>query len=98
MLVEKEGPYDVVTNVDGELLFCISARTGIPDGPRLFYDGSGNAVLRRDRKRLILLEYLPYNTRILLRTIETVLFAEIMNNELEREYDAIVTKVRELPK
>ena len=97
MIPEREGLYDVVCNVDNELLFCIRARTGVPDHPRLFYDGSNKAILRRDKKRAILLEYLPKNTQRLLRSLNVVLFAEIMDNELEREYEALVTKVRSLP-
>lgn len=97
MTPEREGLYDVVRNVDNELLFCIRARTGVPDHPRLFYDGSNRAVLRRDKKRLILLDHLPLSTQKLLRNLEVVLFAEIMDNELEREYEALVTKVRNLP-
>jgi hypothetical protein len=97
MPIENEGPFDVVTNVDNELLFCVKARMGVPDTPRLFYDGSDRAVLRRDRKRSIRLEYLPRRTQKLLRHLETVLIAEIMDDQLQREYDAIVTKVRSLP-
>ncbi|MGD9637686.1 MAG: hypothetical protein AB7U85_01335 [Alphaproteobacteria bacterium] len=97
MTPELEGLYDVVRNVDDELLFCIRARTGVPDYPRLFYDGSNKAVLRRDKKRMILLDHLPTATQKQLRTLEVVLFAEIMDNELEREYEALVTKVRKLP-
>lgn len=97
MIPEREGLFDIVRNVDNELLFCIRARAGVPDHPRLFYDGSANAILRRDRKRAILLEYLPEDAQKLLRSLDIVLFAEIMDDELEREYEALVTKVRKLP-
>lgn len=80
MIPEREGLYDVVSNVDNELLFCIRARTGVPERPRLFYDGSDRAILRRDKKRAILLEHLPSSTQKMLRNLEVVLFAEIMDN------------------
>lgn len=97
MPIEKEGPFDVVTNVDNDLLFCIKARAGVQDSPRLFYDGTESAVLRRDRKRFIRLDYLPVKTQKLLRKRKTVLIAEILDDQLQREYDAVVTKVRSLP-
>jgi len=95
--MEREGLFDAVQNKDGELLFCIKARTGRPDHPRLFYDGEVTALLVRDTKRSILLEYLSPLATEALAVEDKVLIAEILENELEHEYYAPVSKVRKLP-
>ncbi len=97
-MIEHEGAYDVITNVDEELLFCVRARAGVPVEPLLYYDGSGSAVLQRDKKRMIMLDSLPMNAKRLLRKVDKVLFAEILDRNLEREFLAEVVKVKELPK
>lgn len=96
-MAEKEGLYDVVMNKDGELLFCIRARAGKPDHPHFFFDGVQTALLMRDSKKAILLEYLSPMALKSLQKEAKVLIAEILDNELEHEYYAPVSKVRKLP-
>ncbi|MCQ2966081.1 MAG: hypothetical protein MJ250_05000 [Alphaproteobacteria bacterium] len=96
-MAEKEGLYDVVQNKDGELLFCIRARTGAPVQPQFFYDGVETALLVRDSRRAILLEFLSPMAVMALQKQNKVLIAEILDNELEHEYYAPVSKVRKLP-
>ncbi len=95
--MEREGLYDVVRNKDGELLLCIRARNGKPDHPRFFYDGASTALLLRDPKRSILLEYLSPMAVKSLQKEDKVLIAEILDDELEHEYYVPVSKVRKLP-
>ena len=96
-MAEREGLYDVVQNKDGELLFCIRARAGVPDHPHFFFDGIETGLLMRDGKRAILLEYLSPLAIESLQTENKVLVAEILDNELEHEYYAPVSRVRKLP-
>ncbi|MCQ2915000.1 MAG: hypothetical protein MJ247_07395 [Alphaproteobacteria bacterium] len=96
-MAEKEGLYDIVQNKDGELLFCIRARAGSPAQPHFFYDGVETALLMRDARRAILLEYLSPMAVMALKKQDKVLIAEIMDDELEHEYYAPVSKVRKLP-
>ena len=51
----------------------------------------------RDGKRAILLEYLSPKAVTALQKQDKVLIAEILDNELEHEYYAPVSKVRKLP-
>lgn len=51
----------------------------------------------RDAKRAILLEYLSPMALASLQRESKVLIAEILDNELEHEYYAPVSKVRKLP-
>ena len=95
--IEKEGPYDVLINVDNELLFCLRARTGAPAGSRLLYAGGDKAVLIRDPKRSVVLEYLPEGTKKALGDAGRVLIAEIEDRNLRYEYFARVTRMKELP-
>ncbi|OPZ77827.1 MAG: hypothetical protein BWY78_00849 [Alphaproteobacteria bacterium ADurb.Bin438] len=97
MSLDKEGAYDVVINVNKELLFCIRSRNGTPNNPRFFYDGGEHAILYRDAKRSILLEYLPKEVIKLLPDLDKVLVAEIENDELKNEYFAAICKIRKLP-
>lgn len=96
-MAEKEGLYDIVQNKDGELLFCIRARPGSPDHPHFFFDGGQTALLMRDGKKAILLEFLSPMALKALQKETKVLIAEILDNELEHEYYAPVSKVRKLP-
>ncbi len=96
-MAEKEGLYDVVQNKDGEILFCIRARSGAPDHPRFFFDGVETALLMRDGKRAILLEYLSPMALTSLQKEAKVLIAEILDDELQHEYYAPVSKVHKLP-
>ena len=96
-MAEREDLYDVVQNKDGELLFCIRARTGVPDHPRFFFDGVETGLLMRDAKRAILLEFLSPLAIQSLQKEDKVLVAEILDDELEHEYYAPVSRVRKLP-
>ena len=97
MTAEREGLYDVVQNKDGELLFCIRARTGVPVQPHFFFDGVETGLLMRDAKRAILLEFLSPLAIQSLQREDKVLVAEILDDELEHEYYAPVSRVRKLP-
>ena len=97
MAAEREGLYDVVQNKDGELLFCIRARTGVPVQPHFFFDGVETGLLMRDAKRAILLEFLSPLAIQSLQREDKVLVAEILDDELEHEYYAPVSRVRKLP-
>lgn len=96
-MAEREGLYDVVRNRDGELLFCIRARRGSPAQPRFFYDGNMTGLLMRDAAHSVLLEYLSPLAVLSLQKEEKVLIAEILDDELECEYYAPVSRVRKLP-
>ncbi len=97
-MAEVEGVYDVVINEDKELLFCIRPRIYPPSSPRLFYDGGRRALLVRDSRQDIILDWLPPLTKEYLMEVDKVLIAEIdrKTQKLEQEYFVSLSVVREL--
>lgn len=94
---EREGRFDVVRNKKGELMFCVKARAGEVEAPQLLYDGGDAALLIRRRGQSVFLDDLHPESKVLLKKARQVLFAEIEDNDLVREYMVQVNKVRKLP-
>ena len=56
--VETESFYDVLSNADGELLFCIKTRSGSPEHPQILFNGEQHALLYRTAEQMIVLDYI----------------------------------------
>ena len=102
--VETEAFYDVLSNADGELLFCIKTRTGSPDHPQILFNGEQHALLYRTAEQMIVLDYIHPDVAPLLDKAESVLVAEFNEETPEnpqkgivREYTAVVRHVSKLP-
>ncbi|MCQ2914727.1 MAG: hypothetical protein MJ247_05995 [Alphaproteobacteria bacterium] len=102
--VETESYYDILSNADGELLFCIKTKEGSPDHPQILFNGEEHALLYRTADQMIVLDYIHPDVAPLLAKAETVLVAEFNDATPEnpqkgiiREYSAVVRHVSKLP-
>lgn len=102
--IEKEDYYDVLTNADGELLFCLKARESSPDHPQILFSGDSHALFYRRSDQMIMLDYIHPQVCPLLKEVSSVLIAEFSEPTKEnpakgivREYTASVRHVSKLP-
>jgi len=105
-LIEKiEKFYNIYTNGEGNIMFCIKIREGVENLPEIFYSGGKNALLRRRMDQFIFIDEIHPDVRGALREIDEVLFAEYspledgsetdMRDRIQLEYDV---PVRHLPR
>lgn len=96
-IYETEAFYDVLQNMDDELLVTVRARTGGPSEPVIFYDGKEHALLKRNDDMFIILDYLHPDVRKLFFDSKTILIAEFKDTGIIREYHVPVKAVDKLP-
>ena len=101
---EKEAYYDILTNSDDELLFCLKARDGSPDRPQILFNGKDHALFYRRADQMIVLDYIHPEVCPLLKKASSVLVAEFSEptdvnpaKGIVREYTASVRHVSKLP-
>lgn len=96
-IYETEAFYDVLQNMDDELLVTVRARTGGPVEPVIFYDGKDHALLQRNEDMFIILDYLHPDVRKLFYNSKSVLIAEFKDTGIIREYHVPIKTVESLP-
>jgi hypothetical protein len=91
--------YRVYLDDNEEMMFAILEKDGEEENPMIIYDGGPHAILYRNRKQTVLLDYLNGQVREPLTKIKQALVAEIKQDRqtLAREYDAPVKQVKQLP-
>mgnify|MGYP004625470257 FL=1 len=102
--VEKETTYDVLVNADGEVLFCLKARSFSPNSPQMLYNGEDKVLFYRRPEETILLDYVHPDARGALGKVSEVLIAEFVDPTAEnpdkavvREYNVALRHVNKLP-
>ncbi|MBR7158118.1 MAG: hypothetical protein IKD08_00340 [Alphaproteobacteria bacterium] len=96
-VLETEDFYDIVENPDGELLFCIKARQGGPERPKILYGGAEHALFYRSNDQTVVLDYVHPEVRESLRKVKSVLIVEFHGEAIIREYNVPVRQVAQLP-
>jgi hypothetical protein len=95
--VERESSFNILKNGGGHLMFLIRARMGGVRTPYIVYDGGENAVLYRDKKNPVLLNYIHPAIRSDLKEQKGVLVVETNDGAIIREYNSPVKVVKALP-
>lgn len=90
------GRYDILQNAKGELLLIIKFIDSEPDNPRIVYDGGETALLYRNRESAILLESISLKARVPLTQAESILVAEVQDDDVAREYKVPIRIIRKL--
>lgn len=94
---KPQNEYDVLQNAFGEVLFAVRARMGNASTPRLVYDGHNQAIFYRTPKQPMLLDKIPHNVSQALLKVQKVLFVEVHDQSIIREYIAPLELVAHLP-
>jgi hypothetical protein len=85
--------YDILENEDNELLFTITRSEGgpdAPDNPKLYYDGGDHAIFVKNSTAAVLCDFIHPGVRGSLSRCKEVLFAELEDGGIKREYMAPV--------
>lgn len=98
VIVEQISGYDVLQNAEGELLIAIRARMENAENPRVLYDGKKQAVFYRNSKQTIVLDQIPEKFSHALMQVPQVLFVEVQDETVIREYVAPVLSVPVIPR
>ena len=103
-VVEKETTYDILTNADEEVLFCLKARDTSPQAPKMLYNGDDKVLFYRRPDETVLLDYVHPQAREPLGKVAEVLSAEFVeptaenpNRSIVREYTVALKHVNKLP-
>ena len=95
--MERENNFNILKNGSGRLMFLIRARMGGVQTPYIMYDGGENAVLYRDEKNPVVLNYIHPAIRSDLKGQKGVLVVETNDGAIIREYNSPVKLVKTLP-
>ena len=93
---EQEGHYEILQNKAGELLIIINHRKSAPHLPRIVYDGGNMALLCRNRESVVMFNDINEDARKPLNTVNEILIAETIGDEITRQYKASVLHVKSL--
>ncbi len=94
---EQEYSYNILQNDEGKILIAIKARETEPSKPSIIYDGKEHALLYRDNKHIIILDFIHPDARPLISNVEEVLVAEFSDEECVHSYDVPVRMVKMIP-
>ncbi len=102
--IETETYYDILSNAEGDLLFCLKARQGSPEKPQILFSGDNHALFYRTATQMVVLDYIHPDVCPLLKEANSVLVAEFTEPTEEnpekgivREYIATIRHVSKLP-
>ncbi len=99
IFIEKEEAYVAMPTTENEIIFAISVKMGEPKSPHLLYDGDEHALLYRDKKDVVLLDYLNSEVQKILQDSQKIYIAEIdyKEKQLIRDYVVPIEKVVSYP-
>ena len=89
--LKQEKAYHILQNDADELLITIIPRDVEPKDPEIIYDGKDHALLYRDPKHTIVLDFIHKDAQPLLKKAKKVLLAEFNpSGSVEHEYEVPV--------
>lgn len=90
------GDYEVMMNDDGEILFIINKRGGLPKDSRFILDHSGNALLYRSKESSVIFYDLADSAYDAILKVESLIVAEIDGEEVVRKYYVPVIVIKSI--
>lgn len=88
--------YDMFVNADDDILIVVNAKEDEPENPRFVYDGGVSMLFYRNGESAIVLEAINKDAREALMKVDSILVAEVENNDAVREYEAPLRKITSL--
>jgi hypothetical protein len=95
--MEQENNFNILKNGAGHLMILIRARMGGVETPHIIYDGGQVAILYRDEKNPVLLNYIHPAIRSDLKKQKGVLVVETNDGAVIREYRSPIQVVKTMP-
>ncbi len=97
VIVEPNGEYDILQNERHEVLMVIRARMGGIDAPRILYDGQDKILFYRNKNQTIVFNQIIPNVATAIMQADEVLFVEVQDEAIVREYKVPLQKVPRIP-
>ena len=99
--MEQARLYNILINTNGDVCIVLKPLNPYKDeiqNPEILYDGGENAVLYRNPKFPVILDYIPEEQRKIIFEKDKILIAEynIKTDVIENEYFAFVTRVKKM--
>ena len=94
---QTEGNFIVAEGAEGELYIYIGAKKDAPIHPIVMYDGYDHAVLVRNEKQKIILDYINPQIRDKLRKAKAVVIVETILENIKDAYIADMNIVDKIP-
>lgn len=88
--------YDILQNDRGDILIIIQERKGPAETPVFVYDGSQYALLYRNRESSVFFDDIAEGAREPLKSVEELHVVEITDDDVVREYKAMVRIVKDV--
>ncbi len=94
--VEQEKHFNIFKDATGDLMLMIRARMENEEKPTIAYDGGEHALLYRNARNTIVLDYIHPAVRSDLARLKHVLVVEAQGEAIIREYQTSITKTDHL--
>ena len=88
--------YDILQNDKGDILIIIQERKGPAETPVFVYDGSQYALLYRSHESSVFFDDIAEGAREPLKSVEELHVVEITDDDVVREYKAMVRIVKDV--
>lgn len=92
-----ENNYAIAESDSGELYFYISAKSGVPQSPKIIYDGKDHALFCRQQDNVVILDYINPEVRDKLRKSRVVIVVETIGDYISKNYLVDVDMVDKIP-
>ncbi len=97
VIVEPNDEYDILQNEDNEILIALRARMGGVEEPRILYDGRDKILFYRNEDQTIVFEQIAPDVAQAIMLVDKVLFVEVRDEAIVREYMVPLQKVPRIP-
>ena len=88
--------YDILQNDKGDILIIIQERQGPAENPIFVYDGSQYALLYRSHESSVFFDDIAEGARTPLKSVGEIQVVEITDDDVVREYKAVVRMVKDV--
>ncbi len=97
VIIEPNDEYDILQNEENEILIALRARMGGVETPRMLYDGQDKILFYRNEDQTIVFDQILPDVAAALMLVDKVLFVEVRDEAIVREYMVPMQKVARIP-
>ena len=95
--MEREVNFNILKNGEGNLMILVHARVNGIENTKVVYDGGQTALLYRNKKDIVALDFIHPAIRSDLKKKKEVLIVEVNGGAIVREYMTPVQAVKTMP-
>lgn len=95
--MDTETAFAVLRNDQGAIVLAMNAHSGVPESPRLLFDGVDSAMLYRSRGKTIRFSQIHRDVVDDIRQLDQLIVAEWDQHDMKQAYQVPVKHVERLP-